>query len=519
MHLSKRKLNYLLPAAIIALFAALIGIFVYSTLNRHVFTVYADGDYISQALIDEFTKETGIRVRLVTGGRTPEAGENTFFADESGSAEASAVAEALGKGDSSAEPVEEQTLTLPQLLQAPRDEAEAKARELARKNGDESAYNPEDVVYPPAEYDVVLTDGATLGTLREQGLIKPLTYSKVTNLKNISSEYRKLSYDPTGEYTITTMWEYVGLLVNTNVVQEQIKSWDVLWDERYAGAVAMPDQMRDALAVTLLAMGENPASTDPVRLNAALDKLEAQKPLVASYSNRDAYILMQNNRTALYPCWSGDALAMMRENPALVYMMPPGGTYRTTFGYAVPTDTEYEEKALQFINFMCSAQSLARNAVYTSYASTSNVAMSKMDETWTDNPVIYPELSVLAQTPLLTRLPEDTEWLCALRWKSIIAPVQEDPADQDPADQSAAAELSTVSPHQAAASTTPAGQSAAEKAQTAQKEQAAEQSDASASKEKQKQSKEKEKPAAGEKKTSQEGEKQSSEEKKATSQG
>lgn len=514
MHLSKKKLNYLLPIAIIALFAALIGVFVYSTLNRHVFTVYADGDYISQALIDEFTKETGIRVRLVTGGRTPEAGENTFFADESGSAEASAVAQALGEGDSSAEPVEEQTLTLPQLLQAPRDEVEAKARELARKNGDESAYNPEDVVYPPAEYDVVLTDGATLGTLREQGLIKPLTYSKVTNLKNISSEYRKLSYDPTGEYTITTMWEYVGLLVNTNVVQEQIKSWDVLWDERYAGAVAMPDQMRDALAVTLLAMGENPASTDQVRLNAALDKLEAQKPLVASYSNRDAYILMQNDRTALYPCWSGDALAMMRENPALVYMMPPGGTYRTTFGYAVPTDTEYEEKALKFINFMCSAQSLARNAVYTSYASTSNVAMSKMDEAWTDNPVIYPELSVLAQTPLLTRLPEDTERLCALRWKSIIAPAQEDPADQ-----SAAADMSAVSSQQAAASAAPAGQSAAEKAQTAQKEQAAEQSDASTSKEKEKNAADQEKPAAAEKKTSEEGEKQSSEEKKATSQG
>jgi spermidine/putrescine transport system substrate-binding protein len=420
--------------AIPVIFVILVVVFFQSARNRHVFTVYADGDYISQNLLDQFTQETGIRVRLVTGDRTPEAGANALLPEEEdASAVEEAKAQAIADGSATAAADE---LTLPELLQQPRDEVLAKAQEKAAKNG-EASVDESELVYPPSEYDVVLTDGATLGTLREQGLIQPLTYAKVSNLKNITSEYRKLSYDPEGEYTVTTMWEYVGLLVNTNLVNEQVTSWDVLWDEKYAGEIVMPGQVRDAMAVALLAMGENPASAEPARLNAALDKLEAQKDLVVSYSGRDAYLLLQNDKAAFYPCWSGDALAMMRENPALVYLLPPGGTYRTAFGYAVPADAKYTDDAHAFINFMCKTESLAINAVYSKYASTSEAAVDKLDESWSDNPVIYPAASVLASTPLLNPLPLDVADHCNLRWKAISTVPVQDSADGE-GDSSAA---------------------------------------------------------------------------------
>ena len=430
--------------AIPVAFVLLIAAFYVSTTNQHTFTVYADGDYISQTLVDQFTEETGIKVHLVTGDRTPEAGTNSLIPED---ADKSAVLNDKAQAVADASTPAEIALTLPELLQQPRDEAIAKAQEQSAKQGDAS-FDASEVEYPPSEYDVVLTDGATLGTLREQGLIQPLTYSKVTNLKNITTEYRKLSYDPEGKYTVTTMWEYVGLLVNTNLVNEQVKSWDVLWDSNYAGQIVMPGQVRDAMAVSLLAMGENPASTEPQRLNAALDKLEAQKDLVVSYSGRDAYLLLQNDKAAFYPCWSGDALAMMRENPALVYLLPPGGTYRTTFGYAVPADTKYTEEAHAFINFMCKTESLARNAVYSKYASTSEAAIDKLDESWSDNPVIYPAASVLASTPLLSPLPLDVASHCTLRWRAITAPAATDPADQSDSSATSSAAASAQAAEQ-----------------------------------------------------------------------
>ena len=432
-------------AAALACIALIVGVAV-SRINRHPFTVYAEGDYISQALIDQFTEETGIKVNYVTGGRTPEAAQETLFADQSAEGVETAVNQALTE-----DLAEDAAETLIQQLQAPRDATIAKAREKAEQKGDVSSFDPEALEFPAAEYDVVLTDGATLGALREQGLLLPLTYAKVSNLKNISDDYRSLPYDPDREYTITTMWEYVGLLADMNLVQEQLTSWDVLWDQKYAGQIVMPDHMHDALAVTLLAMGKDPSSTDAGLLDEALTKLEQQVPLVNRYSNRDAFLLMQNDMGALYPCWSGDALTMMSENPGLIFLLPPGGTYRTTFGYAVPADSRRTEEAMTFINFMCSAENLARNAVYSKYASTSNMAIDKLDESWSENPVIYPDPSVLADTPVLMPLSPEVEQSCAERWNTLIGLGAQDTADQQGDASTSAAQSAQVSPEPAAA--------------------------------------------------------------------
>ena len=491
----KSKRFKLLLSAIPAAFVLLALILLLSTRAHHIFTIYADGDYISQTLLDQFQKDTGIRVRLVTGDRTPDSNLSAYLAEQSDTS--AAVEEMLG--DASQAPGEAVSLTLPEQLRAPRDAAVESALKKAGKSADSSDFDLNSVKYPASEYDVVLTDGATLGTLREQGLIQPLTYAKVTNLKNISPEYRKLSYDPDGSYTITTMWEYVGLLVNTNLVSEQITSWDSLWDSRYRGQVVMPGQMHDALAVTLLAMGENPASDDPVRLNAALDKLEQQRPLVASYSGRDAYLLLQGNQAALFPCWSGDALAMMRENPALVFLLPPGGTYRTTFGYAIPTDSHHTEDALKFINYMCETEHLAKNAVYSKYASTSVAAIGKLDESWSDNPVIYPDVSVLASTPLLNPLPLSVADHCALRWRAILETPVKDPADSsaDAASSSAGAEASGSTT--VADSSGESGTEASKQAVSAEKSEGKDAKAASAEKSKEKDAKADAKAAAADK--------------------
>jgi putrescine transport system substrate-binding protein len=120
---------------------------------------------------------------------------------------------------------------------------------------------------------------------------------------------------------------------------------------------------------------------------------------------------------------------MMRENPALVYLLPPGGTYRTAFGYALPADSVHTDDAYTFINYMCQAESLAKNAVYSKYASTSDSAINKLDESWSDNPVIYPEASVLSSTPLLNPLSLEVADHCMLRWRAISVPAETDPAD------------------------------------------------------------------------------------------
>ncbi|MCC8076199.1 MAG: spermidine/putrescine ABC transporter substrate-binding protein [Clostridiales bacterium] len=386
--------------------------------EKHTFTVYADGDYISQSVIDAFTEETGIEVTYVTGSRTPEAEEETLFEDTSTQTAASAVEEALSDSDDERDPYDDaySGMTLVEILQSTRDASIAEAEEKAAKKGDTSIG---EIEYDPAVYDVILTDGATLGELIENDLLLPLDTSLVTNGDNINEEFTGLDYDPDTRYTVTTMWGMLGVLWNTQLVEEQLTSWDDLWNEAHAGQIIMPDSLRDCLSVALLSLKKYPNATKEETLNAAFDKLEEQQPLVADYSNRDAFFLMQNDRAALYPCFSGDALSMMSENANLAFLIPSGGTCRITFGYAVAADSQYSEDAMTFINYMCSPTNLAKNAVYSKYSLTSDAAKEQLDDYWSTNPVAYPDESILTGTQILTTFSAENRALVNERWAQL----------------------------------------------------------------------------------------------------
>lgn len=394
-------------------------------LNRHVFTVYQEGNYLSQAVIDQFTEETGIEVCLVTGDRTPQAFETTLFGDSSTQTAEEQVQEAL-MGDISTDPADAIVESEPspyagkslvEIFQMTHDASIQRAEEKAAKKGEPVLYD--EIEYLPAEYDVVLTDGIMLGELVEKKMLLDLDTVSVSNRKNINEEYCALPYDPEGTYTVTTLWGYLGLLVNVDLAQVHLTQWDALWDEIYHGQVVMPSLPQDSAAVAMLAMGLPVDQINEKNLNAAFDKLAEQKTLVSEYHNRNAFILMENNRGALYPCYSGDALEMMSENPALVFMVPMGGTFRTTLGYGIAAETCFPEESAQFLDYMCSLDSLAKNAVYSRHACTSDAAIEKMDDSWKTNPILYPNPTITKNSAILTTLPEDLRALCQERWLTL----------------------------------------------------------------------------------------------------
>lgn len=393
--------------------------------NRHVFTVYQEGNYISQAVLDAFTEETGIEVKLITGDRTPQAFETTLFGDTSTQTAEEQVQEAL-MADASTDPADEaaevevdpyEGMSLAEILQSTHDATIQRAEEKAAKKGQEVNYD--ELEYDPAEYDVVLTDGIMLGELVERDLLMDLNTAEMTNRGIINEEYRSLPYDPDGSHTVTTMSAYLGLLVNVDLAQVQLTRWDALWDESYNGQVVMPSLPQDSAAVAMLALGLPTDEITEENLNAAFDKLAEQKTLVSEYHNRDAFLLMENNLGALYPCYSGDALEMISENPSLIFMVPMGGTYRTTLGYGIAAESSFPEEAVQFLDYMCSADSLAKNAVYARYACTSDEAIALMDEGWSTNPILYPDHTVTDGSPILTTLPQELRNLCADRWEKL----------------------------------------------------------------------------------------------------
>ena len=346
-------------------------------------TVYAEGDFIKQDLIDAFTEDTGIEVHYLTGTRTP----------------AETLAKSGTSSDSSAiMTAEENPVNILSDLREWKKENQSALAESSESEG------------VPCEYDVILADQATVAQLHDEGCLQTLDTTAIANAEQINDAYLALNGD--GDlYSIPVLWGTAGIVWNTELVSEQVSSWKSLWDKDYSKKILMPATARDCAAVALTVRGRDVNTAKKKTIQAAYKSLRKQAPLVAGYSDGAAYTMMTNNAAALAAAYSGAAIDMMSGNPNLAFVLPDEGSWRICYSYCISAGSEWTEEAEKFVNYMCSASNLAKNAVYCKYSTTSDQALEKMDKAWHNNPLAYPDKSILKKAPLLTQLDGEAEAL------------------------------------------------------------------------------------------------------------
>lgn len=425
-HLFKRIAAAALAASLCA--ALLTG----CAFGKKTITVYADGDYLDPKVLEAFTEETGIKVKYVVGTRTPTAEEKAAYAEEqgltSGNASYYTSANAIlidqARKDSGTDRYD--GMSLREILLSTR------AKKLDGEpatNGDAAAYtaanaetsgDAEAMTYPASAYDVILTDNSTIAELANCQLLMQLDEDTVPNAANIDEEWQL------DDYSITCLWETMGLLWNTSLIDTHQTRWSSLQDLAYAGKLLMPNNEHDCIAIALNALGYDVNTDDPEEIQAAYDFLEKQRDLVFTYTGRDAYPLMENGFAALMPCYSGDALYMMQQNSDLVFAIPSGGSFRISFGYCIPADSQKAEQAASFIDYMCSETNLAKNAVYCKYSLTSEGAVEKLDSSWHTNPLAYPPESITADAALLSNPTPEIRAQNSVFWTDFTAAKEEE---------------------------------------------------------------------------------------------
>ena len=84
-------------------------------------------------------------------------------------------------------------------------------------------------------------------------MLEKLDFSNIPNFEKYVSDTFKsdVEYDPTLKYSVPYTWGTVGIIYNTKYVTKTVDSWDILWDEDYAGKILMFDNSRDCIAIAL----------------------------------------------------------------------------------------------------------------------------------------------------------------------------------------------------------------------------------------------------------------------------
>ncbi|MBB1248722.1 polyamine ABC transporter substrate-binding protein [Rhizobium sp. G21] len=187
-----------------------------------------------------------------------------------------------------------------------------------------------------------------------------------------------------------------------------IDSWDVLFKPENAEklkscGINILDASDETFAIAMNYLGLGGDSKKTADLEAGGEVYKKIRPFVRTF-NASAYIDdLANGDVCITIGWSGDVLqAKSRAEEAkngvnIDYVIPKEGTYMWFDNLAIPADAPHVEEAHEFINFMMRPDVIAKSSNYVQYANGNLESQKLLDEAVFKNASVYPTEETLAK--------------------------------------------------------------------------------------------------------------------------
>ncbi|MBO5409562.1 MAG: ABC transporter substrate-binding protein [Clostridia bacterium] len=277
-----------------------------------------------------------------------------------------------------------------------------------------------------ATYDVVIPSEYMIEKMIAEDMLSPLDFSNIPNYQYIDDNFKNLFFDPDNTYSVPYTYGMVGIIYNSEMVaEEDLGSWDLLWNETYKGQILQFNNPRDAFGTAIYWAKDSVNSTDPAVWQSAVEKLKAQKPLIQSYVMDEIFNKMKNGSAAIAPYYAGDYLTMYDSNDLLGFYYPEEGTNVFVDAMCVPACAKNQELAELYINFMLEKEIAIANAEYIGYASPHTLVREDEDyiaymQDWHDDAmeILYAQDSAV-KTEYYESLDTDTLSLQNSLWETL----------------------------------------------------------------------------------------------------
>ena len=277
-----------------------------------------------------------------------------------------------------------------------------------------ATYESNEVMYSKLKHggitvDVVIPSDYMIARMIDEDMLLELNFDNIPNFQYIDEEFRNKHFDPENKYSVPYTWGTVGILYNTQYVDEaDVTGWELLWNEKYSGKILMIDNSRDAFGIAQYLLGYSVNTTDKAELQACAEKLAEQKPVLQQYVMDQIYSIMQNEEAWIAPYYAGDSMLMMEENENLAFYLPQDQGFNLFIdAMCIPNCCQQKEAAELFINFLCEPEISGANMDYICYASPISEAREYMEDYLAESEVIYPDSEVLASGTSYQFLPSE----------------------------------------------------------------------------------------------------------------
>jgi spermidine/putrescine transport system substrate-binding protein len=198
----------------------------------------------------------------------------------------------------------------------------------------------------------------------DEGLAREIDTSKLTNWDKVPDRYKVLGQVNGKQYYVPWDWGFTSILYNTDHVSE-VTSWDVLFDDAYAGHISMWDDGPAAVTVSSYIHGWDETAITDDQLAQIEQEWIAQKPLNTHYWTGEyedlcpevmsqdiwvAYAWQGCYTSALYGPLDADGVAHPEDAPPVAYADPSEGRNSWVGLYGISTKTKNYDLALKFLD-------------------------------------------------------------------------------------------------------------------------------------------------------------------------
>ena len=191
---------------------------------------------------------------------------------------------------------------------------------------------------------------------RDAGLTQAIDTSRLSNWPDIFPALQDLEgtqFD--GEQWFMPFdWGRTSITYRTDLVDIEEESLGLLWDERYAGRLAVIDAAGDTLAIAAIYAGVDPFNMSPEELEMVVDLLREQRPLLRMYTNDLTSVAqaLASGELVAALTWDDTAASLKAEGIPVEFMKPKEGVLTWVCGLVLLKDAPHLDKAYDLIDAM-----------------------------------------------------------------------------------------------------------------------------------------------------------------------
>ncbi len=256
-------------------------------------------------------------------------------------------------------------------------------------------------------YDLVFPSTYFVHRMRKEGLLAPIDRSKLTRFKHLDPLLLDKPYDPGNRYSIPYVWGSTAMAFNRDHVNaENMTSWKDLWRPEFKNRLVMNDDLREVFGIGLIINGFSVNDTDPDHIQTAFASIKTLMPNIRVFSGDSPKQPLLNLEAYAGMIWNGEAYMASQEFPAIAYIYPKEGAIFWVDSMCIPKNARNKDAAHQFIDFILKPEMAKLICEYVGYAPANRTAMGLMAPELKNNPMIFPDPSVVEKGEFQTDVGE-----------------------------------------------------------------------------------------------------------------